>query len=236
MIPKKRFWTSVNVTPVEAGFEVRLDDRALNTPAKSSIVLPNAQLADLLAEEWSAIEAEITPSAMPATRMTNSAIDTVAVRKDEVVEMLAAYADSDLLCYFAEGPDPLVMQQAALWQPVLDWVAERYKTPVATTAGLMPVPQDPRLTVAVQDELMTLSPFQLAGLHDVIVLSGSMFLALAWFDEKCTLDEAWAASRVDANWQIAQWGEDEDEARIVEQKWSDFQFAAKYCRLAQNSA
>ncbi|MEO1562264.1 MAG: ATP12 family protein [Pseudomonadota bacterium] len=236
MIPKKRFWKTVEVADVDAGFEVRLDGRTVNTPAKSPIVLPNQGLAILLAEEWDAIDGEIKPANMPATRMTNSAIDNVTVRKTDVVEMLAAYAGNDLLCYFADGPEQLVLQQSERWLPVLDWASAKYDVPISTTSGLMPIPQDSKLVSKVHSDLDAMSPFALAGLHDLIVLSGSVFLALAWQANRISLEEAWAASRIDANWQIAQWGEDEDEARVVARKHADFQFAANYCSLAQNSA
>ncbi|MEM9715263.1 MAG: ATP12 family protein [Pseudomonadota bacterium] len=236
MIPKKRFWKDVTVAPVEAGFEVRLDDRPLRTPLKSQMILPTVAVADLVAGEWDAVEDEINPAVMPANRMSNSAIDTVALRKDDVAAMLSEYAGTDLLCYWAEGPEALIARQRAEWQPILEWVSQHYAAPVATTSGIMPIAQDPRLRAGVHAEILELEPFEIAGLHDVLVLSGSAFLAMAWFHDAIEKDQVWALSRIDAEWQIAQWGEDEDEAARVAIKHSEFDFAAKFCRLARSCA
>ena len=100
----------------------------------------------------------------------------------------------------------------------------------------MPVQQDPKLKKAIKREIDALSPYGIAGLHDVIVLSGSAFLAMAWFKGLVDESRAWQLSRVDADWQIAQWGADEDEAKVVAIKEADFHFAANYCRLAQIGA
>lgn len=233
MIPKKRFWTEVTVAPEGSSFAIHLDGKALKTPARAPLVLPNSELAALVAEEWAAVDGAPNPAEMPATRMANSAIDTVSFRKEDVTNMLADYAASDLLCYWAEGPDALIAEQQKIWQPVLEWVSEYFGLPVATTSGIMPVAQDPRLRAAMLDELNQLDSFQIAGLHDVIVLSGSAFLALAWKRGFLDADSVWQASRIDANWQISQWGEDEDEAKLTAKKAQDFLFATKFCNIAQ---
>ncbi|MEO0344310.1 MAG: ATP12 family protein [Pseudomonadota bacterium] len=236
MIPKTRFWTHTEVTEDQNGFGIALDGRPLKTPTQRMLNLPNAALAKLVADEWDAVEDAIDPAKLPATRMTNSAIDTVSVRRNEVLDMLAGYATNDLLCYWADGPDGLVGLQKTHWQPVLDWVAGQYNLCVATTVGIMPIAQDERLREAIYLEMNHLSDFAIAGLHDVIVLSGSAFLTMAWLNKYRSTDAVWTASRVDAAWQISQWGEDEDEARLVAQKRGEFTFAAKYCTLASGSA
>ena len=236
MTPKKRFWTEVDITKAENGFAVELDGRGIKTPAKALLVLPTQELANLVADEWRAVEGDLDPSKMPATRMTNSAIDAVSVRKDQVVDVLSDYAASDLLCYWAEGPKGLIEIQKQKWQPVLEWISAKYGLSVVTTSGIMPVQQDPKLRNQIRSEIIELSPFEIAGLHDVIVLSGSAFLAMAWKHREIDESTAWLHSRVDADWQIGQWGEDEDEAKVVAIKRADFYFATNYCRLAQIDA
>ena len=45
----KRFWTSATVEPEGAGFAVRLDGRAVRTPAKAALVLPTRAMAEDIA-------------------------------------------------------------------------------------------------------------------------------------------------------------------------------------------
>ena len=51
---RKRFWTSVDVAETPEGFSVRLDGRALKTPAKALLVVPTRAMALLIAAEWEA--------------------------------------------------------------------------------------------------------------------------------------------------------------------------------------
>ena len=103
----KRFWADVTVAQVDGGYEVQLDGRPVRTPGKSRLLLPAPALAELVASEWSAVGEVIDPREMPATRMANSAIEKVAPQIAAVVDHLAAYGETDLLCYRAEGPDAL---------------------------------------------------------------------------------------------------------------------------------
>ena len=55
----------------------------------------------------------IDPRAMPLTGLANAAIDRIAPDTDAFARGLAIFGESDLLCYRAEGPAPLVARQAA---------------------------------------------------------------------------------------------------------------------------
>jgi chaperone required for assembly of F1-ATPase len=103
------------------GFAVHLDGRTPKSPAKSPLVLPTLALAQLVAAEWDAQEEVIDSTAMPATRLAFTAIDRISETRAEVAKEVAAYAGSDLLCYRAEHPTPLVERQDRDWQPLLDW-------------------------------------------------------------------------------------------------------------------
>ena len=111
----KRFWTSATVEETDGGFRILLDKRSIKTPAKAQVIAPTRALADKIAQEWDAQGEMVDPMTMPFTRMTNSAIDKVTTQFDEVVEHLASYAETDHLCYRAEGPEDLVARQKAAW-------------------------------------------------------------------------------------------------------------------------
>src|SRR6056297_37025 len=119
----KRFWKETGIGETADGYSVMLDGRVVKTPAKTTLALPTRDMAEVVAAEWDAQEAEVKPGTMPFTRMANAAIDKVRIQHAEVADMLADYGDADLWCYRAERPESLVERQNAEWDPALDWAA-----------------------------------------------------------------------------------------------------------------
>ncbi|SEW47348.1 Chaperone required for the assembly of the F1-ATPase [Cognatiyoonia koreensis] len=227
----KRFWKSAEVVPADDGFSVSLDGRMVKTPAKAALIVPTQRMADAIAIEWDAQTDKINPQSMPVTRGANAAIDKVAHQKAEVVEMLAAYGDSDLLCYRAAGPDALIGLQCQAWDPLLDWAATELRAPLVSAEGVMHVPQDPVVLDRLTQEVAAQTPFQLAGFHDLVSLSGSLVLSLAVIREHLSPDQAWAVSRVDEEYQISQWGADDEATDLAETKRAAFVQAADFFRM-----
>lgn len=227
----KRFWKSASVEPVDGGWTVKLDGRAVKTPAKAPLILPTEAMAQAIAAEWDAQTGEVKPDTMPYTRTANSAIDKVAVQHGEVAEMLAAYGGSDLLCYRATGPEPLIERQAAAWDPLLDWADQALGLRLTATAGVMHIAQDPQALTLSHNLVSALGPFHLAAFHDLVAISGSLVLALAVIHGRLEPEQAWALSRLDENWQIEQWGEDEEAQAMAEVKHADFLQAARFYGL-----
>lgn len=227
----KRFWTTATVVPAEGGFTVHLDARPVRTPLKAPLILPTLALAEAVAAEWQAQEGKIDPETMPFTRTANSALDKVAPQFEAVADMLAAYGESDLLCYRAEGPDDLVALQSAGWDPLLKWAAEELDAPLAVTIGIMPVEQRLGSIVRLAELVGEQSAFQLAAFHDLVALSGSLVLAFAVARKRLTVEEAWKLSRIDENWQIALWGEDEEAAEVAVRKHAAFLQADRFYGL-----
>lgn len=205
----KRFWTDAKVEACEGGFTIRLDGRPVKTPAKALLVVPTAQLAEVIASEWNAQSGVVRPETMPATRSANSAIDKVAPLFDAVVEEVAGYGGTDLLCYRAIEPAELLARQQAGWDPLLAWASERFAAPLRVTQGVVPVAQPNESLARLSDAVAGQSIFHLAALHDLVAISGSLILGLAVAEKRLTPDEAFALSRIDEQWQIEQWGEDE---------------------------
>lgn len=228
----KRFWKVAAVAQLETGYTVHLDGRAVKTPAKTPLVVPTRALAEAIAKEWDAQVEKIDPLSMPVTRGANAALDKVATQKAEVVEMLAAYGDSDLLCYRAAGPDELIALQKDAWDPLLEWAAQALNAPLVSAEGVMHVPQAPtsleNLTVLVAD----MDIFALAAFHDLVAMSGSLILALAVTKGRLTAQDAWVLSRIDEDWQISQWGEDEEAQATMAIKKDAFEAADRFFKMA----
>ena len=227
----KRFWTKADAVACEGGFEVQLDGRGVKTPAKAPLVVPTKKMAQAIADEWNAQEEAVDPLSMPTTRSANAAIDKVRVQFDEVANMVADYGDSDLLCYRADSPQELIERQNAAWNPVLDWAESELGVRLELRTGIMHTPQDPRKLEVLRQKVHALSPFELTALHDLVGMSGSLILGFATALKFDTPDSIWKRSRVDEQWQIDQWGDDEEDAETVRKKEVQFLHAHRFYAL-----
>ena len=232
----KRFWKEATVVADGTGWAVRLDGRAVKTPAKAALVVPTRALAQAIAAEWDAQHGVVKPATMPMTRAANSAIDKVAVQFDAVAAMLADYGGTDLLCYRAEGPADLVARQAAAWDPLLDWAAKAHGARLAVTCGVLPVAQDAAALDRLGAALRRHDPFALTALHDLVAISGSLVLGLAVAQHRLTAAEAWDASRIDETWQAEQWGRDDEAAAMEAAKRQAMLDAERFLGLLGDAA
>lgn len=229
----RRFWAEARAVPDEHGWTVHLDTRQLRTPAKRPFVVPTARLAEAVAAEWAAQGKTVQPPTMPLTRMANTAIDRVAVHTAEVAVQLAAYADTDLTCYRAEGPAGLIARQAAAWNPLLDWCADRHGARLSPRSGILHIPQDPEALARLAGVVARLDPFALTGLHDLVALSGSLVIGLAAMGPAFPRDALWDASRIDERWQEEAWGIDEEAAVRTSARRADFLLAGAFVDLVR---
>jgi chaperone required for assembly of F1-ATPase len=224
----RRFYAAASVAPVAAGFALRLDGRGARTPAGNRLVFPTLALAELAAKEWAGQGEAIDPATMPVARIANSAIDGVAAAIAETRAELAAYAETDLLCYRAGAPQELAEAQASAYDPVLDWANEAFGARFILAEGVTHRRQPERALRAISAELRALDePFALAALHVMTTLTGSILLALGVFRGGLTAPEAWRIAHVDEDFQIGQWGEDDEAMARRAARWREMAAAAK---------
>lgn len=231
----KRFWKTASVADIDGGFTVHLDGRPVRTPAKNPLVLPSRAMAAAAAAEWDAQEGEVRPVTMPVMRGANAAIDKVSVQKDEVAALIAAYAESDLLCHRADSPEALVARQAAAWDPLLDWARDALDAPLIAVAGVIPCDQPPESLRTLREQVSAMDAFTLTALHDLVGLSGSLVIGLAAMTDIQPVETLWDISRIDETWQEEQWGVDEEAAEVAEAKKRDFLQARRFLDLTRFS-
>lgn len=227
----KRFWKQATAEACEGGFTVKLDGRAVKTPAKRLLVVPTHAMAQAIAAEWDAQQGLVKPDTMPVTRAANSALDKVSVQFDEVAGLLLAYGASDLLCYRATGPQGLIDRQAAGWTPVLEWAAQALAAPLNVTTGIVHVDQPQASLDRLSTLVRSFSPFQMAAFHDLVAISGSLILALAVTEAHLSADQAWDLSRIDETWQAELWGVDDEAALLEASKCAALHEAARFFGL-----
>jgi chaperone required for assembly of F1-ATPase len=227
----KRFWTVADVTRESEGWDISLDGRPLRTPARATLDVPNEALARAIADEWNGVESEVDPRRMPLTGLANAAIDRVAPDKGAFAAGLARYAEADLACYRADGPQALVERQSKAWNPLLDWARRRFDVDFQTTVGLLHVPQPPATVDRLGHAVASLDPFRLAGLSPLVTIGGSLVAALAVIEKAIPPADVWDAVSLDDRWQLDQWGSDSEAEQVLVSRQCDFLAAAQFLKL-----
>ena len=211
----RRFYKAVAAAPVDGGFAILLDARAVRTPGGTRLALPTAALADLVAEDWAAQGEFIDMGAMHAQRLANTAIDAIPASREATAQSVADFAASDLLCYRAEAPQGLVRRQAEGWDPVLARAEAEEGLIFTRAAGIIHVPQPDETLARVRALALELDDFRLAGLAFATALYGSAVLAVATLRGWRPAETAFDLSRLDETWQEEQWGVDDEAAERV---------------------
>jgi chaperone required for assembly of F1-ATPase len=229
--PVRRFWKSAEVAEAGDGFGIALDGRSVKTPARTDLTVPTRALAAAIAAEWNDCGETVDPRAMPLTGLANAAIDRVAPDKDRFADGIVLYGESDLTCYRAEGPEALVARQSESWDVVLAWARRRYDVDFACVSGVMHVPQPKETVRKLRHAVATLDSFRLAGLSPLVTIGGSLIAGLAVLEQAFDVDQAWEAVSLDEEWQIEQWGADEEAVMTLHNRRRDFIAAARFLEL-----
>lgn len=224
----KRFWKEVTI---DAGHGIALDGRPVRTPGKVALALPTPALAEAVAQEWRAVDDKIDPRAMPLTGLANAAIDRIAPAPASFAAGLAAWGESDLVCYRADSPEPLIERQAAAWDPLLDWARTRYDVHFVVTSGIMHQPQPPATLARLAEAVAARSAFELAPLSTIITITGTLVGALALLEKATDAAGLWAAAHVDEDWQAEQWGRDPLALAAHEERERDYAAAVRFLAL-----
>ncbi|MFL6765519.1 MAG: ATP12 family chaperone protein [Sphingomicrobium sp.] len=227
----KRFWKDAVAERDGDGWAVKLDGRPVKTPARVPLAVPTEALAEAIADEWRGVAEKIDPRAMPLTGLANAAIDRVAPEPQAFASGLARYAEADLACYRADGPNQLISRQEQSWDELLAWARRRYDVDFVTTAGLIHVAQPAATVERLSHAVAALDPFRLAGLSPLVTIGGSLITALAVLEKAITPEEAWEAVSVDERWQLEQWGADAEAEAALESRRRDFLAAARFLEL-----
>ena len=212
----RRFYKAVTVDAFEGGFGVLLDGRRLRTPKHQPLVLPTRACADQVAAEWAAQTDVIEMATMHASRLANTAIETIGGSRDGVADQIAQYAGNDLVCYFAEAPAELTARQEAAWSPLLARAEAELGLSFQRCAGIQHRDQPPETLTKVRAIALAQDDFGLAGLAFGVALLGSAVLAIGVLNSWLSGEAAYDLSRIDESFQEAQWGTDAEAAERTE--------------------
>lgn len=224
----KCFYKEVTVTSDGA---ILLDGKAVKTPGKRPLKLPTQMLAEAIAEEWRGQGSHIDPATLLLTKLANTAIDRVGPDLARIIAEIVEFAGSDLVCYRAKTPDDLVNRQARSWDPVIAWALKSLDASFLVTTGVVHRRQADEAMSTLKAHISTLDPFTLTALHNMMTLTGSALLGAMVIARDITPDDAWTVAHVDEDFQIEQWGADEEATQRRERRRVEFISCASFARL-----
>ncbi len=232
----KRFWKETRVVARPDGHGVLLDGKPLRLPDGPALCVPAEALAAAIAAEWQqagAATGEMDYADVPLTRLAGTAQVRIAPDPAPTAAAIAAYGESDLLCYRAEAPVALVARQEAGWQPWLDWARTELGVALTVTSGVMHVRQHPAALAALHRAVERQEAWTLAGLGLMVPALGSVVLGLAVAHGVLAAAEAYALSRIDETFQAEIWGEDAEAVQRQAHIQADIMDAARLMELVR---
>ncbi|KAI9245091.1 hypothetical protein BDA99DRAFT_448060 [Phascolomyces articulosus] len=216
----KRFWKHAWVKEEQDGCTVMLDKRNLRTPNGRHVVkFPTKQraLAYLTAAEWEAQTENLKSHSLPLTSIIARGMDVLdparaedpAIR-EQVIDKLITYFDTDATCYHEEYPESLTSLQDAHWKPLIAWASETYNVQINTTTGIFAVKQPAETRSKLRSVVEEMDALELAALEKAIMSSKSFLVGLAVVKGALTVEQGAQAAHVEMNAQVDRWGEVED--------------------------
>lgn len=218
-----------------SGWRVHLDGRAIKSPSKAEFLLPSGELAHAVAAEWDAQGEKVHPATMPVMQLAATAIDRVKPNRMAVIAELVGYGQSDLLCYRASFPNDLMERQAKAWQPLLDWARDELGITLRVTEGVMPVAQDEKSMLHLQDHVESFDDYHLTALHSLTTVSGSVIVGLAVMKGNIDAAHAFECAMLDEEYAIEKWGEDAEAIARRDRHKAELLAAGRYLDLLRQS-
>ncbi len=232
----KRVWTQARAVQSEDGWGVTLDGKPLRLPNGPPLLVPQPALAEAVAAEWQAaglVTGEMDYADVPLTRLAGTAQLRIVPDPAPTAAAIAAYGETDLLCYRASTPPALVARQELAWRPWLDWSRVTLGAVLTVTTGIIHIRQHPAALTALRRAVAAESGWVLGGLGIAVPVLGSLVLGLALSRGELTPGEAHDLSRVDELFQIEQWGTDDAAERRQRHIAQDLADAARFMELVR---
>ncbi|KAI1298871.1 ATP synthase complex assembly protein atp12 [Mortierella claussenii] len=233
----KRFWENAGVKDMGDRVAVTLDGRVLKTPAGNQLTLPKDQehLALMIAGEWHGQKALLKSHSLPMTSLVARAIDGFAGSqqgRQETLDRLIKYLDTDSICYQQDFPDSIVKAQHEHWDPILKWVKDEYDLDINVSQGITYVQQTDEVKQRLRDIVTDMTDIELSAFERATLTAKSFLIGLAVVKRHLSVERAWMAAQLEVLDQIDRWGEVED-SHDVDREFVKSQLAS--ARLANLS-
>ncbi|XP_067859070.1 ATP synthase mitochondrial F1 complex assembly factor 2 [Heptranchias perlo] len=205
---RKKFYQDVSISQGEGGaFEINLDRKKLKTPQGKLFTVPSEVLAIAVATEWESQRDTLQFFTMHLTTLCNTALDNPTQRtKEQLIRAALKYLDTDTVCYRVEEPPGLVELQRNEWDPVIEWIENRYNVVIGSSTSILGpnIPKESKETF--EQHLSSYNSWALVGLEYIIHQLKSVVLSLNLIDRNLNVEKAVLLSRLEEQYQIECWG------------------------------
>lgn len=231
----KRFYSEVGIVEDTEGWSVRLDGRAIKTQGGQPQLLPTQALAELLATEWRDQGEILDPRRFVHRDLADYAIDMVARDPGPVRDNLLAYVETDTLCYRADPDEPFWRRQQQAWEPLVAAFETREQVVLERVSGVIHRPQRAETLAALGKRLAQFTLFELAALETLTSLAASLCVGMSVLNTEADAQALWDAANLEEDWQIENWGVDEEAQERRDLRTKQFLAALDFARAAAKS-
>jgi chaperone required for assembly of F1-ATPase len=179
----QQLFQEVITTKTDEGNVFFANGKPLRTKKGKILRAPNEEIAAEIVSEWKSQKVKVAIETMPFTHILNTKIDRVASGRNAVIAGLLKYIDTDLICYYAPGPQELVMLQRQRWDPFRLWFSQHFACELKTTDSLQAQLQPEKAKQAVFEKMGKMNDDILTLLLWVASLGGSLVMALAFVQQ-----------------------------------------------------
>lgn len=209
---KEKGKRAITIQPKGADWLILANGKEIQTPKGQPLQVPSMALAKAIAQEWRMQEGiKINPKQMPMQQFVATALDIVNADTLSYRAELLRYAETDLLCYWAEENTELADRQQRSWRPLLDWLGASQGIELRITHSVKAIAQAdlPKLASLLEKE----AAWRLTFLGSAVANTGSFLLGLALLKGEINAEKAHELANLDALFQEERWGADPDEIR-----------------------
>ncbi|MEI7670121.1 MAG: ATP12 family protein [Pseudomonadota bacterium] len=197
------------------------------TPLGREIILPNAALTAAILAENDKIK--------PLTSIASIAIDIAREKREELINDILSYIDTDMICYRSDSNYELLNRQETLLNPIVNWAEEKFATKIKLTRGIMPVAQSKEVHLVIRNIIENYNEWQLAAFVTLAKPFCSLILALCVMENKISAEKAFSLSQIEENFSSEKWGEDIERTKTINNLRLEVLAAERFLELYPSS-
>ena len=160
-------------------------------------------------------------------------MDIVAAEKyivqnqPEVIKLLVNFAQTDTILFWS-CDETLYKKQKLFWQPLLDWLADKYSVNFISTTSITLPKKNKDQALLLKKHFETLYLKELTSLYLVGTSLKSILLGFAFIKKRITSEEAFKLSFLEEMHQNVFWGEDKEVVKNREKIYQDLKQIEEY--------
>lgn len=219
----RREWNvAVNRTEDDKAFTIKLNDKALRTPMRNLLRIPDETLALAIANEWKANiwKKKIDLPTMHLTTLAYTAIDNpFNESKDNIASSITEYLKFDTLRFRDVDNEELLNKQSRHWDPLIGWFEHRFQCQLPIEYGdLTSTSSIPKHTNDIVNmHLLSHDMWPLVGISFMARNLKSFVLASCLTERFIDVEKAVEVARVETRYQTERWSKVEWEHDLDEQ-------------------